>query len=336
VYRSIVTAIPHFEAMVPIARAAEAAGYHRLWTTESMDRDAVLRAVSVGCATSSIGVASGIAYSFTRHPLAAAAQIADAWVATDGRFLFGVGAGTRGQRKRYAAPWEHPAPQYVEYVQAVRALLSGEPVHYQGEYYQVEMPAGLGRGHVPVPIYGSGLNRIMLKYCATVCDGVGIHSLAAAPGYLEEVTMPALAEGAERNDRKPTLACWYIACVDEDEEVARQTARLQLAFYLSTPSYRTVAEHGGWGDVAARVRELATETRYQDWGRVAREVPDHVVDDLTLTGTAAQVRSRLPKLEERLAAHGIEELVFQLVGTDCTAEEVEAAGLALVSACAPQ
>ena len=80
-YRSIVTAIPHFEAMVPIARAAESAGYHRLWTTESMDRDAVVRAVSVGCATSSIGVATGIAYAFTRHPLAAAALIAEASVA---------------------------------------------------------------------------------------------------------------------------------------------------------------------------------------------------------------------------------------------------------------
>jgi alkanesulfonate monooxygenase SsuD/methylene tetrahydromethanopterin reductase-like flavin-dependent oxidoreductase (luciferase family) len=331
VNRSIVTAIPHFEAMTPIARAAEAAGYHRFWTTESMDRDAVVRAVSAGCATTRIGVATGIAYSFTRHPLAAAAQIADAYVATGGRFLFGVGCGTRGQRKRYAAPWDHPAPQYVDYVRAVRALLSGEPVHHQSEYYQIDMPAGLGRGHVPVPIYGSGLNRIMLKYCATVCDGVGIHSLAAAPGYLEEVTMPALAEGAETNDRKPTLAC-----VNEDEEAARQTAKLQLAFYFSTPSYRTVAEHGGWGDVAARVRELATETKYQDWPAVARAVPDHVVDNLTLTGTAAQVRAKLPALEERLAAHGIEELVFQLVGTDCTTEEVEAAGLALVSACAPR
>jgi alkanesulfonate monooxygenase SsuD/methylene tetrahydromethanopterin reductase-like flavin-dependent oxidoreductase (luciferase family) len=335
VYRSIVTAIPHFEAMVPIARAAEAAGYHRFWTTESMDRDAVVRAVSVGCATTSIGVATGIAYAFTRHPLAAAAQVADASVATGGRFLFGIGAGTRGQRRRYDAPWEHPAPQFVEYVEAVRALLTGEPVHYEGTYYRIDMPAGLGRAAVPVEIYGSGVNKIMLRECASVCDGVGIHSLAAAPGYLEEVTLPALAAGAERNARKPTIACWYIACVDDDEEAARQNAKLQLAFYLSTPSYRTVAEFGGWGEVAARIRDLAKETGYQDWQRVAREVPENVVDDLTLTGTSAQVRSQLPALEERLASAGIEELVFQLVGTDSTAEEVEAAGLQLVSACAP-
>jgi alkanesulfonate monooxygenase SsuD/methylene tetrahydromethanopterin reductase-like flavin-dependent oxidoreductase (luciferase family) len=335
VYRSIVTAIPHFEAMVPIARAAEAAGYRRLWTTESMDRDAVVRAVSVGCATTSIGVATGIAYAFTRHPLAAAAQVADASVATGGRFLFGIGAGTRGQRRRYDAPWEHPAPQFVEYVEAVRALLTGEPVHYEGAYYRIDMPAGLGRAAVPVEIYGSGVNKIMLRECASVCDGVGIHSLAAAPGYLEEVTLPALAAGAERNARKPAIACWYIACVDDDEEAARQSAKLQLAFYLSTPSYRTVAEFGGWGDVAARIRDLAKETGYRDWQRVAREVPENVVDDLTLAGTSAQVRSRLPALEERLAAAGVEELVFQLVGTDSTAEEVEAAGLQLVSACAP-
>jgi alkanesulfonate monooxygenase SsuD/methylene tetrahydromethanopterin reductase-like flavin-dependent oxidoreductase (luciferase family) len=336
VNRSIVTAIPHFEAMAPIARAAEAAGYHRVWTTESMDRDAVVRAVSIGCATSTIGVATGIAYAFTRHPLAAAAQVADASAATGGRFLFGIGAGTRGQRRRYAAPWEHPAPQFVEYVEAVRALLTGEPVHYDGTYYQIDMPAGLGRAAVPVEIYGSGVNKIMLRECASVCDGVGIHSLAAAPGYLEAITLPAITAGSERNARKPTIACWYIACVDEDEEVARQGAKLQLAFYLSTPSYRTVAEFGGWGDVAARIRELAKETGYQDWHRVAREVPDHVVDDLTLAGTAAQVRSRLPGLEARLAAAGVEELVFQLVGTDSTAEEVEAAGLQLVSACAPK
>lgn len=313
--RSVVFAIPHLGPTIELAQAAEKCGYHRVWTTETADRDALVRAALIGAATSTIKVGTGIAYAFTRAPLATAAATADVQVACGGRFALGLGAGTRGLRRRYGVQWEHPAPQFVDYVDVVRELLSSTAA---------------------VELYGSGVNRIMLEHSASACDGVAIHSLAAAPGYLEEVTVPAIAKGAEKSGRQPRVACWFIVCVDEDEERARDSAKRQLAFYLSTPSYRTVAELGGWGDVAERVRTAAAETNYANWATVARLIPEHVVDALAVAGTPQQVRSRLPEVEKRLAAGGIEEIVFQMVGTGMSTDEMTAAGHQLISTCAAE
>lgn len=337
-HRSVVLAIPHFQPTIEIAQAAERRGYHRVWTTETTDRDAIVRATAIGAATSTIKVGTGIAYAFTRPPIATASAASDTQAACGGRFALGLGAGTRGLRTRYGVQWEHPAPQFVDYVSAVRALLNSPgSVDYAGEYYQLNVPEYVPHeSAASVELYGSGVNKIMLRYCAAGCDGVAIHSLAAAPGYLEEVTVPAIAAGAERGGRRPRVACWFIASVDQDEERARDSAKRQLAFYLSTPSYRTVAEFGGWGDVAERIRTGAAETKYSDWGAVARLVPEHIVDALTVAGTPEQVRSRLPEVEKRLLTAGIDEIVFQMVGTEMSADEVTAAGHQLIDACAPQ
>jgi probable F420-dependent oxidoreductase len=337
-HRSVVLAIPHFEPTKAIARAAESAGYYRVWTTESTDRDAIIRAAAIGSATSTIKIGTGIAYAFTRLPVAMASAASDTQAACSGRFALGLGAGTRGLRQRYGLQWEHPAPQFADYMSVLRSLLHSDgSVEYSGDYYQVQLPEFITDQLARcVELYGSGVNRIMLRQCAAVCDGVAIHSLAAAPGYLEEVTVPAIAAGGEIGGREPRVACWYIACVDADEERARESAKRQLAFYLSTPSYRTVAEFGGWGDVAERVRITAAETKYSDWAAVARLVPEHVVDALTIAGTPEQVRTRLPEVEKRLMASGIDEIVFQMVGTEMSADEVTVAGLQLIDACAPR
>ena len=219
----------------------------------------------------------------------------------------------------------------------VRALLeTSGPVDHLGRHYQVSLD-GLASDPLvaATQVYASGLNRVMLEHAAAACDGVAVHSLAAAPGYFEQVAVPAIARGAARAGRRTHVACWYIACVNADEEVARERARRQLAFYLSTPSYRSVAEHGGWGAVADRVRAAAVDVRFGDWARVASEIPDSVVDDLTLAGTPRQVLDRLTTTEARLAAGGVHELVLQLVGTEMSADEVLADGLALVDTCAP-
>ena len=133
-----------------------------------------------------------------------------------------------------------------------------------------------------------------------------------------------------------SIACWQIVSVDVNEEAARERARYQLAFYISTPSYRSVAETCGWPDVAERVQQKAADVNYADWASVAREIPDRLVDELTVTGTPEQVRAQLAAVEERLASAGIDEVVYQLVGTDLSESETAEAGRLLVRTCAPE
>jgi alkanesulfonate monooxygenase SsuD/methylene tetrahydromethanopterin reductase-like flavin-dependent oxidoreductase (luciferase family) len=299
-----------------------------------------VRAAVLGASTSRIGIATGIAYAFTRMPLAMAAAVAEAQQSCHGRFTLGLGAGTRGIRRRYGvSDWGRAAPQFADYARLLRKLLDadGADVEHKGEFYDLRAPSYQLPASVPgTKIYGSGVNGVMLRYSAAACDGVGIHGLAAAKGYLEEVALPAIIAGSQGAERHVSIACWQIVSVDANEEVARERVRYQLAFYISTPSYRRVAEACGWPEIAERVQQKAADLKYADWSAIAREIPDRLIDELTVTGTPEQVRAQLPAVEQRLASAGIDEVAYQLVGNDLSAADTAEAGRLLVRACAPE
>jgi alkanesulfonate monooxygenase SsuD/methylene tetrahydromethanopterin reductase-like flavin-dependent oxidoreductase (luciferase family) len=304
--RSIVFATSELQPICGLARAAEAAGLDRVWTTEYVHRDSLVRALAIVDATERIGVATGIAYAFTRLPLAMAATAADLQRLSEGRFALGISSGTRGVRRWYGAEFEPPAPRIAAYVQAVREAWGENP----------DLPT-------PPPIYAAALNPIMTRAVARSCDGVLLHALALGRTHLYERVLPALRAGSEDRAAPLEVAMWCITSISGDEEHARAMARNQLAFYLSTPSYATVAAGTSWEHVASDVRDaFAASERTASWSDLASLIPDATVDELSICGTPDQVRERAGALEQELGAAGVTELVFQTVGADISAEEV--------------
>lgn len=306
--RSLVFATDELEPLPELARRCEAGGLDRVWTTEYVGRDAIARALAVALATERIEVATGITYAFTRVPLAMAALAADVQRLSGGRFALGISSGTRGVRRWYGAEFEPPAPALAEYAGALREAWGKIPELQQ-----------------PPKVYGAVLNPIMTRHVARSCDGALLHALGLSRTHLRERLLPALEKGIEqRQDSRPLeIAAWCITSIDEDEERARENARRQLAFYLSTPSYRTVAEGTSWERVAGQVRDaFDASDRKAAWSELSHLIPDHVVDELTISGTPASAPERAAAMEAELAAAGVTELVFQTAGADVAAAEL--------------
>ena len=116
-------------------------------------------------------------------------------------------------------------------------------------------------------------------------------------------------------------------------EPARARARNALAFFFSTPGYETAAAGESWADAPEAIRRRFAETR-ADWDAVSAEVPDHMVDAMTLCGTPAEVRAQLPALEARLADLGIDEIVFQ-TGVDLAEDAFIANCSQIIACCGP-
>ncbi|MEU0563434.1 LLM class flavin-dependent oxidoreductase [Dactylosporangium sp. NPDC006015] len=330
---SMALATSHLGPLLDITRAAEEAGLDRVWTTEGFGGDGIVRAGHLVAHTSRIGIGTGIAYSFTRAPLAVAMAAADLAELSGGRFALGLGAGTRGVRTRRfdAAGYDHPAPRTAEYAELVRAALRSEGgLRFEGRFYQCDFPqldmpqdAALRAG---VPLYAAALNPVMLRAAARSCDGIALHSLATAPAYLRDVVAPAVA-GPDR----PKLAAWKICVVDDDPAAAADAVRRQLAFYFSTPSYHPVLAGTPWTEVAQRIRDLATELRFRDWGPVAALVPDDMVAAYSVAGDRDSCAEQIAATAGRFAAAGVDELVLQLTSGG-TPQQTRANGLALVAA----
>ncbi len=321
--RSLVFATDVLEPLGELTALAEAAGLQRVWTTDFPGRDALTRAVYLALGSSTIGVGTGIAYAFGRSPEGLAVAAADAQLLAHGRFVLGLGTGTRGVRRLHGVDFEPPATRLAEVVGCVRAAW--------------ERSGQLG-DVAPPPIAGAGLNEAMLRTVGRVCDRVLLAPLCLVRGHLDDRALPAVAAGAgRRSDEAPAIAAWCIASVDADREPARTRARRQIAFYLSRPGYGPALEGTSWKPVAEliRARIAAQQGRAApDWDELGDLVPDDAVDEIALAGTPAEVALAAQRMERDLAQRGIDELVLQVPGIATSADELVATTRQLVAALA--
>ncbi|HKH87425.1 MAG TPA: LLM class flavin-dependent oxidoreductase, partial [Acidimicrobiales bacterium] len=142
-----------------------------------------------------------------------------------------------------------------EYVIAVKTIFEsfreGAPLAVEGEYYNLSLlpptwsPGPIDCPNPPVDV--AAVNPWMLRMAAETADGVHIHPLNT-PTYLEETVLPNLEKGAARSGRKvndlEVIVPAFLVVGDTDVERHgwRERARMQVAFYGSTPNYAFIFE----------------------------------------------------------------------------------------------
>lgn len=269
--------------------------------------------------TSSIDLWTGIAVAFARNPMTVAQDAQDLQTISGGRFSLGLGSQIRPHiERRFSMPWSAPAARMEEFVRAIRAIWAtwrtGEPLAFEGEHYQHTLMTPLFTPDLHAedpPIVLAGVGARMVAVAGRVADALLVHPFHSR-GFIDEDTLPALRTAADGRD----VALWFqtmVAIGDDEAQVAdaRQRARWQLGFYGSTPAYRGMLDHHGLGDLQPHLREL---TRQGDWGRLATEVPDELVDLVVVSGSVDEVASAL-------LARNADAARTALVTYDSTADE---------------
>ena len=86
-----------------------------------------------------------------------------------------------------------------------------------------------------------------------------------------------------------------------DREKSLQATRMQLGFYGSTPAYRPVLEHHGWGDLGDELNRLS---KAGDWVKMGEAIDDEVVETFAIVADrdsiAAAVQERFGGLVDRV------------------------------------
>jgi probable F420-dependent oxidoreductase len=189
-------------------------------------------------------------------------------------------------------------------VQALRAIWGcwqdGTKLDFQGEFYTHTLmtPFFSPPAHEwgPPPVYLAGVGQLMTEVAGEVCDGFFFHGFTT-PSYLREVTLPALARGREAGGH-PGMDGFEIAgpaftCVADTEEglaEAIRGAKQQIAFYASTPAYRGVLEHHGWGDLQP---ELTRMSKQGQWVEMGDLIDDEMVRTFAAVGDVPTVAREL-------------------------------------------
>jgi len=252
--------------------------------------------------TERIELGTAIAWAFGRSPLLSAVTALDLDEMSGGRFVLGLGTGTRRMRTHWlGAPAERPATRLRETIEAVREVWKSSQagaVRYDGELVQLDVrPYGRAdQLRDSIPVYVAAVNEGMTRTAGAVADGVVAHPMAT-PRYIEEVMRPAIDQGAQNAGRAGSavaVADWVIVAVSDDAEQAREDAKRQIAFHATVRTYDRILELHGFEAVAARIREL---WRSFDLAGMTALVTDEMLDEMAVAGTVADCRAALQRRE---------------------------------------
>lgn len=287
------------------AKRAESAGIECIWAPE-LFRSSVTQAAYLAGRTEGIGIATGIAWAFTRSPFILAVSALDIDEMAGGRFRLGLGSGVKRLNETWHnADYGKPAPHLREAIEATRLIMQaaggGEPIRYQGSYYDIDI-RGWVRPHPParesVPIYAAGVQAGMCRMAGDVADGLIGHPIQSLR-WIDEVVVSSFEEGLRRANRDrssfdylPTVCC----AIDDDEGRAIEMARRTIAFYATVKTYMPLWELHGFTENAVAAGEAF---RRGDLAAVPAAISDEMVDVYCAAGPLDKVRARVEAVAER-------------------------------------
>jgi len=299
------------------ARAAEDLGFAGLWTSETK-HDAFLPLAIAAGGTHRMDLGTSVAIAFSRSPMETAQTAWDLQDLSGGRFILGLGTQVKAHvTRRFSMPWDKPAARLREYILALRAIWESfqteGPLNFEGEFYRhTLMSPFFNPGpieHPGIPVFIAGVNTRLAHLAGELCDGFHVHPFHS-PEYVRRTVQPAMAEGAAQANRDPAeveLATSVFVIAAETEQEAskqRESVRSQLAFYASTPTYRTVLEAHGWQGVGESLGALAREKR---WSEMPALVTDEMLHAFAVEaapeGIGPTLKSRYEGLIDRVALY---------------------------------
>lgn len=285
---STVLPVRDWRACGSAAQAAEADGFDCVQSNE-LRHDPFAPLAFAALATRRVALATSVAIAFPRSPMIVANHAWDLARHSNGRFVLGLGSQVKAHNeRRFSVPWIAPAARLGEYVQALRAIWrnweTGAKLDFRGKYYSFTLMTpefSPGPQGLPMPpVAMAAVGPVMLKTAARVAESVRLHSFATRK-YLEEAVRPMLETELIASGKSfahfEVTGGGFIATGPDDKAVkaAAEKVRARVAFYGSTPAYRSVFEAHGIGDLGARLNEKAREGK---WSEMAALVSDMVLD----------------------------------------------------------
>ena len=294
------------------ARVAESLGYARAWFYDSpaLYPDVWVQLCRAAERTQRIGLGPAVLVPNLRHPMTNAAAIATlAQLAGKERVAVAIGSGftgrlTLGQRP---LPWSYVS----EYVRALRGLLRGELVQWEGRAIQMMHPAGFAAPRpleVPFVIAAAGPKGV----AAARELGQGVFGSAPIGGFAWSVLLAmgtVLAPGESPGSERALAAAGHAAAV-------------ALHWAIENRQVGALPNGAEWAAAYERVPEPLRHLALHDQHLIAVNARDEAFvtgELLAKQGLAldrAGWRAKLAALE----AQGVTEIAYQPAGPNIPRE----------------
>jgi len=247
------------EHIVPLARAAETAGFEALsvsdhvvhpeniqtaypYTPDGKPRwepftpwpDPLITVAAMATATTRIRFLTGVYVLPMRNVFLAAKSIATAAVLSDDRLILGLGAGW--MREEFALlqqEFRNRGRRMDEMLEVLHKLWTGKMVEHHGEFYDFERLEMTPAPRQPIPIWVGGISEPALRRVARIADGW--HSdLLSTPEHAERIER--LRKYRADSPRAEDPLSILVSCTDAfDLDAYRKLEEIGVTHLLTLP-----------------------------------------------------------------------------------------------------
>ena len=261
-------------------------GYTDIWSAESDGGDGLTPLALAAAWEPRLRLGTAILPAYTRSPALLAQSAASLADAAPGRFALGIGTSSNVIVERWnGVPFVEPYKKMRDMVRFLRDAFSGEKVTRAYDTFEIQgFRLGVRPEHTP-PILVAALREGMLRLAGREADGAIINWLA--PGDVARVTS-VVADAAGGGERE--IVARIFVCPSDNTEVVRAGARFAIAAYMNVPVYAAFQEWLGRGE---QLSAMWAAWRAGDRKAALEAIPDEVVDDLVVHGSAEHCRARI-------------------------------------------
>lgn len=296
---------------------AEKLGFDIVFTAEAYGSDALTPLAWYGSSTSTIRLGTSIVQMSARTPTATAMAAMTLDHLSGGRFALGLGlSGPQVVEGWYGRPFAQPLARTREYVDIVRRVLArDQPVTSEGPHYPIpyQGPGATGygkplrsivhplRADLPVYLGAEGPKNVALS--AEIADGWLPMYFSPRVGamYHSWLAEGFARPGARRNSGDFEIMASVSVVVTDDRDRVLQSMKPTVALYAGGMGAKEVNFHK---EVFARMGYEAQVETIQDLYLAGKKdeaiaaVPDEMVGDVCLVGTAERIRDEVSMWEE--------------------------------------
>ncbi|ELY60912.1 methylenetetrahydromethanopterin reductase [Natronococcus amylolyticus DSM 10524] len=276
------------ERMGELAGVAEREGFDVAFASSHyFNRDPFVALTKMAEATETIELGPGIVNPYDTHPVRLASQAATIDEVSDGRGVFGVGAGDRSALSNLGYEHERPLRRVLESFDVARDLWAGETITHEGTFTARDASLNLEPRELPVYVGAQGPH--MLRMSAKHADGVLINAahpddLEWAAGQLEK----GLEDRPEEYESFESLA-FASTSVAADEDAAREAARPPVAFIVGGAADPVLDRHDIDREAAS---EISDAVENGELGEAFEYVTPRMIDRFCIAGTTETVADR--------------------------------------------
>ncbi|KQW53005.1 LLM class F420-dependent oxidoreductase [Nocardioides sp. Root1257] len=303
-----------------LVAAAEEAGFDAIFTAEAWGSDAFTPLAWWGRETERIKLGTSIVQMSGRTPTSIAMHLMTLDHLSNGRVILGMGvSGPQVVEGWYGQPFGKPLARTREVVDIIRKVLAREDkVTNDGPHYPLpfrgENSVGLGKPLKPivhplradVPIWLGAEGPKNVAQTAEIADGwIPIFYTPKSAGMYQ----PWLDEGFARPGARRTRDDFEIAATchlqvvanAEEKQFILDAIKPSVSLYMGGMGAQEANFHNqvfvrmGYEDLAAEVQRLYLSGEKD---KATALIPDELVDDMHIVGTAGEVKEKVAQWEE--------------------------------------